>query len=118
MEHRCGTRYAVDVPVYVRTRNAALSASGQLCEVSITGGFVRTVLPAQPLSYIAIQLLADEKLPREVLFVEGQVVHRTRHGLGIEWSEYAPRLVRHLTGWTARQHESAPPVDPLLKWEA
>ena len=115
MEHRCGTRYAVDIPVYVRTRNAALSSLGQLCEVSITGGFVRTVLAAQPMSYIAIQLLTDEPLPREVLLVEGQVVHHTRQGLGIEWSEYAPRLVRHLTGRAARRLESALPLDPLLK---
>ena len=82
------------------------------------GGFVRTELLAQPLSYIAIQLLTDEPLPREVLLVEGQVVHRTRQGLGIEWSEYAPRLVRHLAGWAVRRLASAARLDPLLKSEA
>jgi hypothetical protein len=118
MEHRCGTRYVVDVPVYVRTRNAALSSAGRLCEISITGGFVETVMPAPPLSYIAIQVVTDEKLPRELLFLEGQVVRRDPQGLGIEWNEYAPRLVQHLTESARASRAGAASVDPLLKWEA
>ncbi len=118
MEHRCGTRYRVDIAVYVRTRNGAVSSPGRLSEASVSGGFVRTVLPALPLSYISIQLLSDEHPPHEVLLIEGQVVRRTGEGIGIEWSEYAPRLIGYLAELAAHHRESTPAPDPLLKWEA
>lgn len=122
MEHRCGTRYRVDIAVYVRPRNSAISAQGRLSEISASGGFVRTVHPAFPLSYIAIQLLSDGWPPHEVLLLEGQVVRRTHDGLCIEWSEYAPELVRLLVEEpavaAALDLQGRPHRDPRLKWEA
>ncbi len=96
MEQRCGTRRPVKVDVYVHTRDA-VCLLGQLCEISASGAFIRTPLAAKPSSYVAVQLLAAEPLPREILFVEGQIVHRTQDGIGIEWSHYGPGLVRYLT---------------------
>jgi len=107
VEHRCGTRHPVDIGVYVRSRNGAVSSPGRLSDISVTGGFVNTVFPAQLLSYVAIQVLADELLAGELRAIEGQVIRRTSVGIGIEWNEYAPQVVRYSI---ARLVDCAPEV--------
>jgi hypothetical protein len=94
MEHRCGTRYKVDLAVYARAHAGVVSSFGRLRDVSLTGGFLETALPAQPLSHISLRLTdAEGELgPR----LEGQVIRRTPTGLGIEWCEYATELIRAL----------------------
>jgi len=92
MEHRCGTRYKVDLPVYARAHAGVVSSVGRLRDVSLSGGFLETALPAQPLAHISLRLMdAEGQLgPR----LEGQVVRRASNGLGIEWSEYATELIQ------------------------
>lgn len=95
MEHRCGTRYAADVRVYIRTEDGLVSSTGRLCELSVSGGFVRTALPVQPLCCVLVQLLiAPSSAAR--LFLEGQVVRRSPLGLAIEWDACPVELVRDL----------------------
>ena len=94
MEHRCGTRYKVDLAVYARAHAGVVSSVGWLRNVSLTGGFLETALPAQPLAHISLRLIdADGQLgPR----LEGQVIRRASNGLGIEWAEDATELIRAL----------------------
>jgi hypothetical protein len=94
MEHRCGTRYKVDLAVYARAHSGVVSSVGWLRDVSLSGGFLETALPAQPLAHISLRLIdGDGQLgPR----LEGQVIRRAANGLGIEWSEYATELIRAL----------------------
>jgi hypothetical protein len=110
LEHRCGTRHAVDVPAYVRTRDGLPSGFGRLREVSASGGFLETRLDVQPLSRVAVQLLtnwhsaaqsvASEPSSSDAspipLIVEAQVIRVGLTGVYLEWTEYAPDLVRHL----------------------
>lgn len=105
MEHRCGTRYKVDLAVYARGHAGVVSSVGWLRNVSLTGGFLETALPAQPLSHISLRLIdAEGELgPR----LEGQVVRRTSTGLGIEWSEYATELIRALSRGSERDNYAA-----------
>jgi len=105
MEHRCGTRYKVDLAVYARAHAGVVSSVGWLRDVSLTGGFLETALPAQPLAHISLRLIdADGQLgPR----LEGQVVRRAPNGLGIEWSEYATELIRALGRSGDRDHYTA-----------
>jgi len=92
MEHRCGSRYKVDVELYLRTCGGAVCSTGRLSEVSVSGGFVRTALPVPPLAYITLQLTSDTSL-----YFEGHVIRRAPDGIGIEWSEYAPGMIQFLT---------------------
>jgi hypothetical protein len=105
MEHRCGTRYKVDLAVYARAHAGVVSSVGWLRDVSLTGGFLETALPAQPLAHISLRLIdAEGQLgPR----LEGQVVRRASNGLGIEWSEYATELIRALGPSADRDHYAA-----------
>lgn len=95
MEHRYGMRYPVDVGVYARSLHGAVSSIGHLCEISISGGLVRTTLPIRPLAYISLEVLVSGRPA-----IEGQVVRRTPDGIGVEWNDYAPWLVQLLTDRT------------------
>jgi|SRR6185312_13704206 len=95
MEHRYGMRYPVDVGVYARSLHGAVASVGHLCEISISGGLVRTTLPIRPLAYISLEILVSGRPS-----IEGQVVRRTAEGIGVEWNEYAPWLVQLLADRT------------------
>jgi hypothetical protein len=92
MEHRCGTRFKVEIPVYARAHAGAVSSLGCLLNVSETGGFLLTTLPAQPQSHISLRLIYGEGESDQRL--EGQVVRQSFAGLGIVWSEPATELIR------------------------
>jgi hypothetical protein len=96
MEHRYGTRYKIDVDLYARMYGGVVSSVGKLREVSVSGGFVRTVLQVRPLARVSLQLFIPVQRHRG-FFVEGHVVRSTVDGFGVEWSEYASELVRVLT---------------------
>jgi hypothetical protein len=109
MEHRCGTRYAVNLKVYAHSLGGAVSSIGRLTEVSVSGGFVRTSLPLHPLTYISLHVRLAE-LRQQHFVIAGQVVRRSPSGLAIEWSDYALALIRFLT----QRVENAPGSEPVV----
>jgi hypothetical protein len=78
--------------VYARAYPGAVSSVGCLLNVSATGGFLLTTLPAQLHSNDSLQLMDGESFSR----LEGQVVRRSFAGLAIEWCEPAAELIRTL----------------------
>ncbi len=106
MEHRCGTRYKVEIPVYARAHAGAVSSLGCLLNLSVTGGFLLTTLPAQPHSHISLRLIDanTESCHR----LEGEVVWRSFAGLGIVWSDHATELIRTL-GFTGESIDNSIP---------
>jgi hypothetical protein len=107
MEHRCGQRHPIDVGVYIRAASGERFSKGTLSDVSISGGFIRTSLLAEPLSSLVIQFAADDGESRAMA---AQVVRRTPKGLGVEWMEYATELVQTLT----RSATSISSTGPLM----
>ena len=99
MEHRCGSRYLVEVPIIVRSRSSALSAIGWLSDVSISGGLVHTITAPPLLSSVKLEFLDGDELGTPI---HGHVARRTSQSVGIEWFEFAPELVRRLTDPTTR----------------
>jgi hypothetical protein len=103
MEHRYGHRYSTEAIVHVSSRTGVLLSTGILRNVSFSGGFIHTPLPAPVLSRAVIHFLAPyATLPR----IEGQVVRVTATGLAIEWLEFMPELV-HILARPARLLPSA-----------
>ena len=96
MEHRYGTRYRVDVEVYVHTGQGAVASIGRLTEVSVSGGFVKTHLPAHVITLISLRTRVPG-INRAIPNIQGYVVRRAATGVGIEWLEFAPELVQLLT---------------------
>ena len=94
MDHRCGTRYQVEIPVYARAHSGAVSSLGCLLNLSVSGGFLLTTLPAQPDSHISLRVIDPVGDTSGTL--EGQVVRRSFAGVGIVWCEPPAELIRTL----------------------
>jgi hypothetical protein len=109
MEHRCGTRYRVDIEVYLHTSQGAVASIGRLTDVSVSGGFVKTHLPARTIALVSLRTRLPG-LHRDIPSIQGYVVRSEAAGVGIEWFELAPELVRFLT-----QHSKIAPADPRLR---
>ena len=95
MEHRWGERRPSNKPVYLRTRSG-LAAKGCVRDVSISGAFVVTPLPAPLFSYVCVCFHGPYGTRHVNAEAEGQVVRRLGDGLAIEWCEFAPQAVRTL----------------------
>jgi hypothetical protein len=97
MEHRCGFRRIVNVPVRVRTRSG-LASQATLCEVSLSGARLVCSLPLPMNSSVLVQFAvrrADSTVPKRVT-LEAEVVRSTDTGFALEWLEFAPEAARAL----------------------
>jgi len=95
MEHRWGSRLAVDVEVrLVCGRNVI--ASGRLRDVSMSGAFIETDL--QPLLLAPLRVQADIERwgTTERLQIPSWVVRRDVSGIGVEWHALGPPGVGEL----------------------
>jgi hypothetical protein len=88
MEHRWGHRREIDRFVRLKTRSGR-QGFGRIRDVSISGAWIATALPAKLLSYIEVGFTAIQKGRKTVARVEGLVVRLASHGFGIEWCELA-----------------------------
>jgi hypothetical protein len=93
MEHRLGTRHAIDLDVYLRTWGSTVSAEGRLKDLSVSGAFVTTQLPCRPLLHIAVQIVPAGHLRRSCIPVEGLIARVAADGIAVEWDELQPQLL-------------------------
>ncbi len=95
MEHRHGTRYPAECAVHLGSISSSLTAAGTLTNVSISGCFIHTTLPASLLTRVGICFLSDDRA-LAAMTPEGQIIRCTDDGVAVEWSEYQSELLRHL----------------------
>jgi hypothetical protein len=96
MEHRCGYRRAVNVPVILRTR-VGLVGRAIVSDVSASGAFVSTSLPIAVHAVVVVQFDVPEVDGRtRRVNLEAEIVRHTPTGFGLEWTEFAPAAVREL----------------------
>jgi PilZ domain len=86
MEHRWGERFPVRAAV--RLHCAKWDAAGYLKDASLSGAFVHTRLLVAPWTQVELELLG--------IRIVAYVVRVAPDGLGIEWTEFAPRVIREL----------------------
>jgi hypothetical protein len=109
MEHRCGKREKLRRDVRLQTQGGVV-ARGTICDASLSGAFIETLLPITPLSHIHV-LLLSERGPPVGPAVECQVVRHGIGGIGVEWVEFGHEIVRSLCSPTASSSSSdASPV--------
>jgi hypothetical protein len=94
MEHRCGYRHEVHLPIYLQTQGG-LAAHGSIRDASVSGAFIETPLPLRVLSHVWVHVLAKNPAHKSDMILEGEVVRATDSGLAIEWSEIALELIRY-----------------------
>jgi hypothetical protein len=93
MEHRLGTRHTIDLEVFLRTWGSTISARGRLKDLSVSGAFVTTELPCQPLLHVAVQIVSRARSRRNCVPVEGLITRVAADGIGVEWDELQPELL-------------------------
>jgi hypothetical protein len=93
MEHRLGTRHAVDLEVYLRTWGSTVSAKARVKDLSVSGAFVTTQLPCRALLHVAVQIVPARHLRRNCASVEGLIARIAPDGIGVEWDELQPELL-------------------------
>jgi PilZ domain-containing protein len=101
MDHRWGRRVRVDFPVRVAAHRFAVR-DGRLIDLSVSGALIEADLDARVLSRIQVVLLLPDYPRHEAPAVEAYVARKHRHGIGVEWCEFAPRAVRELLRETVR----------------
>jgi len=70
--------------------------AGSLENVSSSGAFVRTEGRGPPRGPVEVILPEEDSGRRRPQRVPAYVVRETANGVGIEWCEFAPRVVREL----------------------
>jgi PilZ domain-containing protein len=95
MEHRWGERVPVQMTVELSCGSSP-PVSGSLENVSSSGAFVRTAGRRPPRGPIEVLLGSRGSGRGHCVRIPAHVVRETDTGVGIEWSEFAPRAVREL----------------------
>lgn len=95
MEHRWGERVAVRMTVEL-SWGSSPPVAGDLENLSSSGAFVRTAGGGPPRGPVQVILRRDTFGRQRSVRLAAYVVRESEAGVGIEWCEFAPRLVREL----------------------
>jgi hypothetical protein len=87
MEHRWGHRREINRFVQLKLRNG-LQGFGRIRDVSVSGAWITTQLPATLLSCVQVGFTAMRRGRKTVARVEGLIVRIANQGFGIEWCEF------------------------------
>jgi PilZ domain len=116
MEHRWGQRRAAHQRVRLLTAGG-IAAYGHIVNVSVSGSFIKTALPARVLSIVHIAFVDEHRRSRVFRTVAAQVVRKTAEGIGLEWCEQLAEIVDVLaTKAVSSDPLTITPVGQLLSY--
>jgi PilZ domain len=95
MEHRWGERVELRLTVELSS-GSSLPVAGSMVNVSSSGAFVRTIGRRPPRGPVEVTFAEPGSDRGRVVQLPGYVVRESSTGVGIEWSQFAPRVVREL----------------------
>ncbi|HTX06162.1 MAG TPA: PilZ domain-containing protein [Steroidobacteraceae bacterium] len=102
MEHRWGERVFVQVTVELSC-GALAPISGLLQNLSSSGAFVRTEGCRPPRGPVEVTLIGSGEERGSSIRLPAYIVRESDSGVGIEWCEFAPRVVRELLSRDRRE---------------
>jgi hypothetical protein len=93
-EHRWGERFRVNIPVRV---SAAALARVDACmkNLSLSGALVKADCDLRLHTLIEVRIELPPPAPR-ISVVKAHVSRKLKEGVGIEWCEFAPTIVKVL----------------------
>ena len=95
MEHRWGERIVCRIPVRVED-GVGLILDAHLVNVSVSGAFLEIRTAPRLSSALFVKFDSISARMRARPRVMAYVVRRTMRGLGLEWADFAPSIVRAL----------------------
>jgi len=109
MEHRWGERVPSRLPVRLDLGSQTL-VRGRIENVSFSGAFISTAARVPTSARVHVEF----RLPRSRILqpyrIPAHVVRVTAHGIGLEWSTFAPRAIRLLFARSAARALARPPA--------
>jgi len=127
MEHRWGQRIGVDLPVRIMAHPYSVK-HGRITNMSVSGASLRADFELRPLSRIQVFIEMPRKRRIEAPGIAAYVTRIGKTSIGIEWCEFAPRVVSEILAVVAtrpyiRMHKPEPAIGtaitrisaPLLK---
>jgi hypothetical protein len=94
LEHRWGERVRVNIPVHV-TAAALPGVDGCMMNLSLSGAFMKSKCELRIHALIEVRIELPPPSPRGAV-VKAHVSRRFDEGVGIEWCEFAPSVVKDL----------------------
>ena len=110
MERRLGHRLNNHTSVRLRMPRGEV-ADAEIRDLSLSGAFVLTDRPVRLAA--TVQLLFPPRVSGQTAAVAGWVTRTETGGIGIEWTDFAPRPVSELlfAHWTREATEQIDPQD-------
>ena len=93
-ESRWGDRINVDIPVQVSADTLA-GADGCMKNLSLSGAFMKADADLRLNSLIEVRIKIPSPSQRAEV-ITGYVSRKARDGVGVEWGEFAPSIVKDL----------------------
>jgi hypothetical protein len=94
LEHRWGERVRVNIPVHVSAR-ALAEVDGCMKNLSMSGALMKADCELGLHALIAVRIELPPPLSRAAV-LKAYVSRKLKEGVGIEWCEFAPDIVRDL----------------------
>jgi hypothetical protein len=93
-EHRWGERIRVDLPVEVLEEGRA-KLSGHLKNISLSGALLQSGVDLHLHALIGVRIAAASSSAGSYV-LKARVSRKPSHGVGIEWCEFAPPVVKDM----------------------
>ncbi len=94
LEHRWGERTRVNLPVHV-SASALAEVAACMKNLSLSGALMRADCELRLHALIAVRIELPPPLPRATV-LNAYVSRKLKQGVGIEWCEFAPNIVKEL----------------------
>lgn len=117
MEHRLGARMPLSVPVWLQ-RAGELPLPGRMLNVSLSGAYVETSAGYPLLARISIACALGLAERAAASCVAAYVTRVSSDGVGLEWFEFAPAVVRQLMRAEKIRARSPIAASPLMSFRA
>jgi PilZ domain len=94
LEHRWGARARVNIPVRVEA-TASPVGDGCMKNLSLSGAFMKSDRDLRLHTLIEVSIALPPPFSCTAL-IKAHVVRKMAEGVGIEWSEFAPNIIKDL----------------------
>jgi hypothetical protein len=94
LEHRWGERVRVNIPVRVLA-NLPNEASGCMQNLSLSGAFIQSDSDLRLNTLIEVSIAMPPPSTRTAV-IRAHVSRKLKEGVGLEWHEFAPNIIRDL----------------------
>jgi len=95
MEHRWGARRSVNRVVWTES-SAGKRNCGRLCNVSVSGAYIEIAEAPAAGVRIRVRVARRDAPGRKSRPISAHVVRADSRGIGIEWHDFAPPVIRQM----------------------